>query len=364
MTDKENIKVAVGLSGGVDSSVTASLLKRQGYDVVGLSMVIYDESIKIDHSGGHACYGPDEENDISSAEAACKKLGIPFHVIDLKKEFNEFVIKYFRSEYLKGSTPNPCIVCNRRLKFGFMLEKAREAGIVFDKFATGHYAKIERSKDRYLLKRPVDRGKDQTYFLYSLSQEQLSKTIFPLGDYHKKEVRDIARSIELNTSERPESQDFISGGDYSPFFRAGEVRKGDIVNDRGEVLGRHRGIIHYTVGQRKGLGISSPAPLYVSEIDAENNRIVVKSRSDLYSRGLTAGDLNFISVDGIDKPVRISAKIRLQHKGASGLLSMNKAGRAELIFDQPQLAVTQGQSVVFYYGDIVMGGGVIERAIM
>lgn len=355
--------VAVGLSGGVDSSVAAALLKDKGYNVIGLSMAIYDDNIKIEYRGGHACYGPHESDDISSAESVCKKLDIPFYVIDLKKEFNSFVIKYFRSEYLGGRTPNPCIVCNRKLKFGFMLEKARNSGIEFDKFATGHYARIIKDHGRYMLAKPLDAGKDQTYFLYSLSREQLPEIIFPLGEYNKKDVRGIARSIGLNTSRRQESQDFIAGGDFSPLFKPEEIKKGDIVNDRGEVIGKHKGIIHYTVGQRKGLGISHPEPLYVSEIDVHNNRIVVDKRSSLFSRGLTAGDINLISIDEIKEAVEVSVKIRLQHKAAPAVLFPDGKGKVKVIFDKPQLAVTPGQSAVFYDGDIVLGGGVIGSSI-
>jgi len=363
MSNKKKEKVAVGLSGGVDSSVTAALLKDKGYDVIGLSMVIYDDNIKIKDTGGHACYGPDEKSDLVSAKSVCEKLDIPFYVIDLKKEFSKFVIKYFRDEYLGGRTPNPCIVCNRKLKFGFMLEKARDAGIDFDKFATGHYARIIESNGRYMLGRSLDASKDQTYFLYSLSKELLSCILFPLGEYNKKDVREIARSIGLNTSDRPESQDFITGGDYSPFFKHGEVNKGDIVNDKGEVLGRHKGIIHYTVGQRKGLGISSPEPLYVFEIDVNNNRIVVGKKSSLFSKGLIAENINLLSIDEIKGPMEVSVKIRLQHTAAPAILSPNGEGKAEVIFKEPQLSITPGQSVVFYDGDIVLGGGVIERSI-
>lgn len=363
MNNRKNERVAVGLSGGVDSSVTAALLKDKGYDVIGLSMVIYDDNYNIEDTGGHACYGPDERGDIKSAESVCRKLNIPFHVIDLKKEFNSFIIKYFRNEYLDGRTPNPCILCNRKMKFGFMLEKARDAGIKFDKFATGHYARIIRDRGRHLLARPLDTGKDQTYFLYSLSRDLLPGIIFPLGDYNKKDVRQIARSAGLNTSERPESQDFIAGGDFSPLFKPEEVQKGDIVNQKGEVLGKHKGIIHYTVGQRKGLGISFPEPLYVSEIDVKNNRIVVDEKSSLFSKGLSVIDINLISIDEIKEPMEVSVKIRLQHEAAPAILTPRGNGKAEVVFNEPQLAVTPGQSAVFYDGDIVIGGGIIEGAI-
>ncbi len=354
------ITAAVGMSGGVDSSVTAALLQKEGYDVSGLSMQIYDENIKINVAGKNACYGPNKANDMDSAKAVCDSLNIPFNLVDLKKEFTEHVIEYFRNEYLEGRTPNPCIVCNRILKFGFLLEKAKNTGIKFDKFATGHYARIEEKNGRYLLKRPADISKDQTYFLYSLSQEQLGSILFPLGGYSKKEVREIARSFGLDTSERPESQDFISGGDYSPFFNDSEINEGDIVNKEGKVLGRHKGIIYYTVGQRKGLGIAAPNPLYVCEIDVKNNRLVVTGQSELMSKKLIAKNINFISVDKIDKPMKVNVKIRVQHKGASAVIKDIGGGKIEAVFDEPQLAVTPGQSAVFYDGDVVVGGGVIE----
>lgn len=359
----KKIKVAVGLSGGVDSSVAAALLKEKGYDVIGLCMENYDGSLDIKASGRHACYGSDEKDEIESATSVSRSLGIPFHVIDLKNEFKERVIGYFRDEYLKGRTPNPCIVCNRSLKFGFLLEKARIGGIDFDFFATGHYARIVESAGRFQLKRPVDLSKDQTYFLYGLNQQQLGGIMFPLGEYTKKEVREIARSMGLKTSDRPESQDFISGNDYSPLFAIGEIRSGDIVDEKGNVLGRHSGIIHYTIGQRKGLGIAAPRPLYVSRIDAEKNRIVVSDKEALFSKGMAVSGINLIAVDKLEGPRRAKVKIRLQHQGAEAVVSPCDEDRVKIIFDEPQMSVTPGQSAVFYVDDAVLGGGIIEEAM-
>ncbi|MBN1832739.1 MAG: tRNA 2-thiouridine(34) synthase MnmA [Deltaproteobacteria bacterium] len=361
--NERKTKVAVGLSGGVDSSIAAALLKDRGYDVVGMTMKTFDPSIPLTESVKHACYGPGEEEDVRAAAAVCEKLGIPFHTVDLKEEFRDHVIAYFRREYLAGRTPNPCIFCNHRIKFGLLLKKARNAGIDFEFFATGHYARIAKSGDRYLLKRAADLSKDQTYFLYALTPEQLSHTFFPVGEYTKPEVREIARSLGLRTADRPESQDFISGADYSPLFREGEIRAGDILDEEGNVLGRHRGIVYYTVGQRRGLGIASPRPLYVLRIDASKNRIVVTEKENLFSKGLIANHLNLIAVDRLDRPYDIRAKIRLQHKEVEATLSAFKDHRAEVRFHQAQLAVTPGQSVVFYLKDIVLGGGIIEQAI-
>ena len=356
------IKVAVGLSGGVDSSVAAALLKEKDYDVMGLYMEIYDGSLDIKPSGKHTCYGSVEKDDIESAASVCKALGIPFHVLDLKREFKEQVIGYFRDEYMKGRTPNPCIVCNRDLKFGYLPEKARREGIDFDFFATGHYGRIDESGGRFLLKRPFDHSKDQTYFLYSLTQKQLAGIMLPLGEYSKKEVRMRAKSLGFRTSDRRESQDFVSGNDYSLLFRMEEIRPGDIADEKGNVLGRHHGIIHYTIGQRKGLGIAAARPLYVKRIDSKKNRIIVGAKEELFSKGLIARDLNFISVDRLEGPCRVKVKIRLQHQAAGAVISPVENNMARVIFDEPQMAVTPGQSAVFYSGDMVVGGGIIDRA--
>ncbi len=357
-----NINVAIGLSGGVDSSVAAALLKENGYAVIGITMAIFDGSIRERASKKHACYGPDEKEDIETAASICKRLGIPFHVIDLKKEYKSHVIDYFRNEYLAGRTPNPCILCNKLLKFGFLLEKAKNAGIDFDFFATGHYARIEELGGRFMLKKAKDLSKDQTYFLYTLTPEQLSRTLFPLGGHAKKQVREIARSLGLESADRPESQDFIDGGDYSLLFSKDEVKEGDIVDEEGNILGRHRGIIHYTLGQRRGLGIASVRPLYVVKLDAKENRVVVSERDKLFSDGLIAKDLNLIDVEKIDREYKVTAKIRLKHREANGTVFPHENNKAKIVFNEPQISVSPGQSVVLYSGDIVVGGGIIERA--
>jgi len=356
-------KVAVGLSGGVDSSVAASLLKEKGFEVVGIIMEIFDGALELTASEKHSCYDPGEKEDIESAASVCKMLGIPFHTIDLRIEYRKEVIDYFRHQYLEGRTPNPCIVCNQRLKFGFLIEKAKKAGIDFEFFATGHYAKVVKSGDRFLLKRSTDSEKDQTYFLYALTPDQLSRTLFPLGDYTKHQVRAMARDMGLKNADRPESQDFIAGRDYAVLFEKEEIQKGEIVDDSGTVLGTHKGIVHYTVGQRRGLGIPASQPLYVTKIDAEKNRIVVGSKEKLLAGGLIAGDLNFLSIQQLDRPITATVKIRLNHAGVEATISPNKNGSAKIEFLKPQEGVCPGQSAVFYSSDTVIGGGIIIKAL-
>ena len=362
MKNKKKIKVAVGLSGGVDSSVAAALLCKQGYDVYGITMEIYDGSVQLDESARHACYGPGEKEDVESAAAICEKLKIPFQAIDLRPEYKNHVIDYFRNEYLEGKTPNPCVVCNQKLKFGFLLQKARQAGCDFDYFATGHYARIVKSGNRFFLKRAADRDKDQTYFLYGLTPQQLARSLFPVGDHTKQQVREMARALGLKTADREESQDFIDGGDYSILFSEDEIEAGEIVDEKGQVLGEHRGIIHYTIGQRRGLGIASHQPLYVHRIDAAKNRIVV-SHQEHRSKGLVATDLNLIAVDRIEHPLEVKVKIRLRHKETDATVYPPDGEQFRILFKRPQMSVTPGQSAVIYEDDTVLGGGIISAAL-
>jgi len=355
--------VAVGLSGGVDSSVAAALLKEHGYDVTGITMRIFDGSIPLQESGRHGCYGPGEQEDIDAAASVCRKLDIPFHIIDLRKEYRHHVIDYFRREYLSGRTPNPCIVCNRHLKFGFLLQRAREAGVHFEIFATGHYARIGNRGGRCILRKAVDTSKDQTYFLYTLTADQLSHIRFPLGAHLKRQTREMARDFGLETADRVESQDFVAGGNYAALFDAGELEEGDIVDEENKVIGRHRGIIHYTLGQRQGLGIAAGRPLYVLGIDAGNNRIIAGGKERLYSKGLIAGELNLIPDEALDGPRRVKAKIRLNHREVDATVFPNESDGVKVIFDEPQMAVSPGQSVVMYVDDVVLGGGIIEEPI-
>ena len=365
--------VAVGLSGGVDSSVAAYLLAQQGYSVVGLTMQIWDGSLPLPDQGRSGCYGPGEPHDIEAARSLADRLGIPHHVIPLASEYASEVLDYFREEYRSGRTPNPCVRCNRTMKFGLLLERARAMGIAFDKFATGHYARVDHdpSSGRWLLRRSLDSTKDQTYFLSRLSQNQLSQVLFPLGEMTKPEVKALAREIGWgDVADKQESQNFIESKDYGVLFSDREQMPGPIMDTECHILGQHRGIIHYTVGQRKGLGIGgTTAPLYVVRIDACSNTVVVGAYSELFTNRLTATDLNWIGLPSAPtKPLRVTAKIRQQHKDAPAEIhgvgrmsssALTDAVKVEALFDDPQMSITPGQVVVFYDNDLVLGSGII-----
>jgi len=355
-------KVAVAMSGGVDSSVAAALLKEKGYEVIGVTMKVWDGETLPANGTRHACYGPGEEEDLEDARKVAQVLGIPLNIFNLRQEYKIEVLDYFCHEYLSGRTPNPCIRCNRRVKFDALLEKARDTGIEFDYFATGHYARVEHdeSRSRYLLKKAKDMAKDQSYFLFALSQEQLSNSLFPLGNHTKEEVRKMARDLELGIDDKLESQDFFAG-DYSSLL--GKVaRPGPILNKEGEILGEHRGIPFYTIGQRKGLAISSKEPLYVTAIDQEKNVIVVGPKEEVYGDELVAMELNWIAIQELSRPVDVKAKIRYLHKEAEAMVIPLDEDKVHVKFKEPQMAITPGQAVVFYDDDIVIGGGAIERA--
>jgi tRNA-specific 2-thiouridylase len=355
-------KVAVAMSGGVDSSVAAALLKEKGYEVIGVTMKVWDGETLPANGTRHACYGPGEEEDLEDARKVAQVLGIPLNIFDLRQEYKIEVLDYFCHEYLSGRTPNPCIRCNRRVKFDALLRKARDTGIEFDYFATGHYARVEHDegRSRYLLKKAKDMAKDQSYFLFALSQEQLSNSLFPLGNHTKEEVRKMARDLELGIDDKPESQDFFAG-DYSSLL--GKVaRPGPILNKEGEILGEHRGIPFYTIGQRKGLRISSKEPLYVTAIDQEKNVIVVGPKEEVYGDELVAMELNWIAIQELSRPVDLKAKIRYLHKEAEAMVIPLDEDKVHVKFKEPQMAITPGQAVVFYDDDTVIGGGTIERA--
>lgn len=351
------MKIAVGLSGGVDSAVAAFLLREQGHEVVGAIMTLWKDDYKATIKG-NACFGPDEKEDIEEVKRICDFLKIPFHQADCSKEYEETVLSNFNDEYMAGRTPNPCILCNRNIKFGTLPALLFSSGMKFEKFATGHYANIEHDpeSDCYLLKKGIDPKKDQSYFLYRLSQEQLSKSVFPLGGLTKEEVREIARKANLPVSEKPESQDFYSGN-YSDLIRS-EPKEGDFINLKGEKIGTHKGIWNFTIGQRKGLGISSANPLYVLSIDAKKNQITLGERKDLFSKGLIARDVNVI-VDIF--PDRAKAKIRSTSEEKDCSIEITKTGM-EVVFDEEQSAITPGQSVVLYKDNIVLAGGTIRSS--
>jgi tRNA-specific 2-thiouridylase len=353
-------RVIVAMSGGLDSSVAAALLKEEGHEVIGVTMKIWDGELFSEQGFGRGCYGPDKK-DIDEARTIAQTLDIPFHVFDLRQEFKAEVLDYVRHEYTSGRTPNPCIRCNRRVKLGILVEKAQESGIAFDYVATGHYVRIgwDENKHRHLLKRAMDLQKDQSYFLFSLSQEQLGRTLFPLGNYSKLEVRRIASGIGIGVNDKPESQDFVQGGYYS--LLGGAAQLGPIFDRNQNVLGEHRGIPFYTIGQRKGLGLSAREALYVTSIDPERNAIQVGHKEDIYSNELTCSGLNWISIRGLEDPITVKAKIRYSHTEADAIVTPIAGDKAHVRFRKPQMAITPGQAVVFYDRNVVVGGGIIER---
>ncbi|MFO8052554.1 MAG: tRNA 2-thiouridine(34) synthase MnmA [Candidatus Omnitrophota bacterium] len=347
-------KVMVAMSGGVDSSVAALLLKEAGFSVAGVTMSFANNSSDSESRKG-------EQKNIEDAKRIANQLKIKHYIIDFSKDLEDKVIANFLKGYLGGKTPNPCVYCNKFIKFGSLLKKVKKLG--FDFLATGHYAKIEKNKDRFLLKKPKDKAKDQTYFIYSIKKENLADILFPLADYKKDQVQDIAKEKQLSVFNKPQSQDlcFILQKKYTDFIKAkkGKEEYGLIVNTDGEVLGKHKGISFYTVGQRKGLGISAKQPLYVLSIDPKYDKIVVGKKERLKSKGLIAENLNLL-VDVF--PKKAKAKIRYAHKEAACSLE-NYSGKLKVIFSHKQEAITPGQAVVFYNKDIVLGGAIIKEAL-
>jgi tRNA-uridine 2-sulfurtransferase len=347
------MKIMVAMSGGVDSSVAAMLLKQQGHEVTGVTMCL---GVKTEDEA--KCCGLAA---IEDARRVCDKLGIGHYVLDFSGQLESKVIDDFVKEYLKGRTPNPCVQCNKYLKFDQLLKKV--IGLGFEGLATGHYAKIAKENGEWFLKKSKDLHKDQTYFLYCINKDDLSRIYFPLADHTKDEVRELAKQAQLPVANKPESQDicFVPDGDYPKFLkeRIKDVPKGEIVDTAGKVLGRHKGLFNYTIGQRTGLGIAVGQPRYVVELDSKNNRLVVGGKEDLKSKGLEASQANWL-VSEI--PLELKAKIRYAHKSATCKIS-KKEESFNLIFDQPQESITLGQSVVLYHGDVVVGGGIIEKRL-
>ena len=357
---KNTKKVVVGMSGGVDSSVAAYLLKEQGYDVIGVTMQIWQDEERVVEEENGGCCGLTAVDDARRVAAA---LDIPYYVMNFKKEFKENVIDYFIDEYLHGRTPNPCIACNRYVKWESLLKRSMDIGANY--IATGHYARIERLPNgRYTLKRSATLAKDQTYALYNLTQEQLARTLMPVGEYSKDEVREMAEKINLRVANKPDSQDicFVPDGDYAGFIEKTldtELPTGNFVTLDGKILGKHKGITHYTVGQRKGLGLALGYPAFVIEIRPETNEVVIGTNEDSMSNYVRANKLNFMSIPDLNEPMRVFAKIRYNHKGA--WCTIEKTGEDEVLctFEEAQRAITPGQAVVFYDGDYVLGGGTI-----
>jgi tRNA-specific 2-thiouridylase len=361
--------IAVAMSGGVDSSTVAAMLRAEGYDVVGLTMQLWNQRRLAGHPGmpeqvqGRCC----SIDDVYDARRVAEDLGIPYYVVNHEERFEKDVVRPFVEEYLSGRTPIPCSLCNNHLKFDQLLITARQIGA--DLLATGHYARCEfdPQRNRWLLKRAADVSKDQTYFLFGLTQEQLSRTRFPLGGMTKPQVRETARHHALALAEKPDSQEicFVPGGDYKKFIDAyladqGESlpdTAGEIVTSEGEILGHHKGVHNFTVGQRKGIGVATGSPLYVIQINGQKGQVTVGSGDELLSRTLIAHKMNWISIDDLSEPIRVHAKIRHRHEPAPALVENAGSGEVRVTFDEPQRAITPGQAVVFYDGDLVVGGG-------
>lgn len=348
-------KVLIAMSGGVDSSAAAHLVLKSGYAAIGVTMVV---------KKGLPLNSTDENSEAKTAASICSKLGIEHRVIDLCDEFKRHVVEDFVERYLEGKTPNPCIVCNKNIKFGALLEEGKRLGCEY--IATGHYANIERSASgRYLLKTAADSQKDQSYMLWTLSQDQLSKIIFPLGSLTKTEVRKLAGDLTFENASQKDSQDicFIPNGSYSSFIEqfTGEIfPSGNFADMQGNILGKHKGIIHYTVGQRKGLGIALGQPMFVHSKSALTNQVVLCKNEDLFSKTLTASNINLIACDSIDTPIRVCAKTRYHQLPVAATVYQIDDKKIQVDFDEPVRAISPGQSVVLYDGDTVIGGGFID----
>ncbi|MGI6188221.1 MAG: tRNA 2-thiouridine(34) synthase MnmA [Clostridiales bacterium] len=358
-------RVVVGMSGGVDSSVAAYILKQQGYEVIGVTMQIWpgDDPDVVEREGGCCSLTAVED-----ARRVANHLDIPFYVMNFQQVFDEKVICYFVDEYLKGRTPNPCIMCNRYVKFEELLRRSMALDAYY--VATGHYARIEYDEEnnRYLLKKSATPAKDQTYALYTMTQYQLQHTLMPLGNYTKEQVRDMAKSIGLVTAQKPDSQEicFVMDDDYAGFVReraSDAIEAGYFVDTNGNILGKHKGIIHYTIGQRKGLGIALGHPMYVVDIDPEKNTVVLGRDCDVYSKEMLVEDINLISIPSIDSPIKANVKIRYTAREAPAVIYPEKENALKVVFDEPQRAVTPGQAAVFYQDDLVVGGGTISKIL-
>jgi len=358
-------KVLVAMSGGVDSSLAAALLVEQGYDVIGATMQIWDKDIPEDDAENRGCCSLSA---IDDARRVAEKIGIPYYVLNFRDMFQETVVEYFIREYGNGKTPNPCIACNRYVKFEGLLQKALALGAQY--VATGHYARIAYNETlgRHTLSKGIDHTKDQSYALYHLNQNTLKLFLMPLGGYTKVRTRELAREYGLSVANKPESQEicFVPNDDYKSFLAEKSpraLRPGNLVDTSGKILGKHQGLPLYTVGQRKGLGIATGVPLYVVELDYEGNRVVVGNNQDVFAQELIAEDLNFITMDSLAHTITASTKIRYGAKEGMATIVPLAGGKVKVSFEEPQRAVSPGQSVVFYDGDMVIGGGIITQSI-
>ena len=360
------MKVVIGMSGGVDSSVAAYLLKKQGYEVIGATMQIWqDEAEEVKEEEGGCC----GLSAVDDARRVAGQLGIPYYVMNFKESFQKNVIDYFVGEYLEARTPNPCIACNRYVKWESLLDRSLSIGA--DYIATGHYARVIKLENgRYTLKKSVTSQKDQTYALYNLTQHQLAHTLMPVGDYTKEEIRSIAEEIGLQVAHKPDSQEicFVPDNDYASFIqkeleRTGQHTQaftpGNFVDTKGNILGRHKGIAHYTIGQRKGLGIALGRPAFVVAIHPDKNEVVIGDNEEVFGRVVHARNLNFMSIPSLEGEMEVTAKIRYSHAGQKAVIRMTGEDCMECVFEEPVRAITPGQALVCYQGDYVVGGGVI-----
>lgn len=354
-------KVVLGMSGGVDSSVAAYVLKKQGYEVIGVTLTQIPHDDIYEEAEGGCC----SISSVFDAKKVAHDLEIPHYVMNFRGLFERKVIDYFVDEYLQGHTPNPCVACNKFIRFSEFLEKAK--GLGADYIATGHYAVVEKDQEtgRYLMKKSADNNKDQTYFLHQMTQEQLSHTIFPLGGYTKDKVREIAEKIGLEIHDKPDSEEicFIPDNDHGAFIKRRQpdkVKKGNFVDDKGNILGEHKGIVYYTIGQRKGLGIALGKRVFVKNIDPEKNEVVLGDETELYKSKLYAEDINLIAYDKLPAELEVRAKIRFSKNEAVAILNPYNEG-VMVEFKEPQRAITKGQAVVFYDNNLVVGGGIIKE---
>lgn len=349
------MEILVGVSGGVDSAVALHLLKSQGHSVIGAMMKIYDGEIK---TIANSCYGTDKEKEIKDAKANCDHVGCDFHLVDLSKNFNNLVFSEFKNQYLSGLTPNPCVICNKLIKFGAFPKAVKSLGIHFDKFATGHYARNEfnPNTNRWELKKGINPKKDQTYFLYRLSQEELSNIIFPLGNMQKEDVRKYAIENNIPVAQKQDSQDFYKG-DYSELFDT-EEKKGEIKDRLGNILGYHNGIWNYTIGQRKGLKIAYSEPLYVIDIDKKTNCVIVGTKNETYCKGLTAKNINWVALDNPKNAFEATAKIR-SASSAVDVVVYPLENEIKVEFKEKISSIAPAQAIVLYQNDVVLGGGTI-----